>query len=421
MLTNTEKQQQLEMILAEIESAKVSERTQETLRSILMADSNGGKLYKYRAVNKYSLDSIRSQSLFCSKASSFNDPFDCRIGVDFHSLVEAEYGRELEQIDKLLVKYLQFYRGSAMLSGFSDTEQRLFQEWRKSEKLNEALEIASSEDLDSEEKQGQYLLNHFGVILDIIRPIIADTGLRQSFSMIEEMLPKLIANMSPNGILKLSDEPFNFIEYAKANGIEDDTDEIGFIIALNWHLNLAPIERADEAGVTLSRLGDRLAKVLDDTFYIGCLCTDYKNRLMWSHYADSHRGFCIEYDFSQAPDKLLPLPVVYSNMRPKIPWEAVINKTAETMSAANRAFIMTLLTKDDAWEYEHEWRMIISSEMEQNLKMPPITCIYLGAQCSEENKTAIMEIAAEKSIPVKKMVIDRGEFALHAEAITGIE
>lgn len=53
--------------------------------------------------------------------------------------------------------------------------------------------------------------------------------------------------------------------------------------------------------------------------------------------------------------------------------------------------------------------------------MPPISCIYLGAQCPLENETVIKESAERKSIPVKKMVIDRGEFALHAESITGIE
>ena len=83
------------------------------------------------------------------------------------------------------------------------------------------------------------------------------------------------------------------------------------------------------------------------------------------------------------------------------------------MKAADRAFAMTLLTKDEAWAYEHEWRLIIPSSGSQDFEMPPISCIYLGALCPPESKTAIMEIAARKSIPVKQMVVDRGEYELH--------
>ena len=72
---------------------------------------------------------------------------------------------------------------------------------------------------------------------------------------------------------------------------------------------------------------------------------------MWSHYADSHQGFCIEYDFSTVPDDLLPLPVIYTETRPKMPWKAALSMSSESMHEANRAFMMALLTKDEAWAY----------------------------------------------------------------------
>ena len=134
---------------------------------------------------------------------------------------------------------------------------------------------------------------------------------------------------------------------------------------------------------------------------------------MWSHYADCHKGFCIEYDFSQAPDDLLPLPVIYTNKRLQIPWRTAFQLNDETRAEANRVFMMALLTKDAVWEYEREWRLLVPSTMGQKQKMPPITCIYLGALCPPESKATIMEIAARKSIPVKQMVVDRGEYELH--------
>jgi hypothetical protein len=66
-------------------------------------------------------------------------------------------------------------------------------------------------------------------------------------------------------------------------------------------------------------------------------------------------------------------------------------------------------------QYENEWRILISAKDDPKLKMPPITCIYLGASIKESDKTIILEIAREKGIPVKQMTIDRGTFELHAK------
>ena len=52
---------------------------------------------------------------------------------------------------------------------------------------------------------------------------------------------------------------------------------------------------------------------------IACFCESIESVLMWSHYADSHKGFALEYDFR--PTLELPirnvalLPVVYSEER----------------------------------------------------------------------------------------------------------
>ena len=49
--------------------------------------------------------------------------------------------------------------------------------------------------------------------------------------------------------------------------------------------------------------------------------------------------------------------------------------------------------------------------------MPPISCIYLGANIENDNKIKIMNIAKKFNIPVKQMTIDRGKYALHAKDI----
>lgn len=86
---------------------------------------------------------------------------------------------------------------------------------------------------------------------------------------------------------------------------------------------------------------------------IGVLClTEQKdNLLMWSHYADSHRGFCVKFDTSDsyfdarrgARDEFYHLrEVKYLSERPK--------KALSKMSG-----IDLLLAKSDVWAYEKEW------------------------------------------------------------------
>jgi hypothetical protein len=87
---------------------------------------------------------------------------------------------------------------------------------------------------------------------------------------------------------------------------------------------------------------------------IGVLCLTEKkdNLLMWSHYADSHKGFCIKFNTSHKffnkkrteNDEFYHLrEVVYLEKRP--------NKTMSNMSGVD-----LLLQKSNIWAYEKEWR-----------------------------------------------------------------
>ena len=218
-------------------------------------------------------------------------------------------------------------------------------------------------------------------------------------------------------MLHVSKEDSTIQDFAIANGITEDADEIELTMLLSNKINP---ELADATVDVRKLLDDWEQKVSGRTaelFLIGCLCTSYKNRLMWSHYADSHKGFCVEYDFSE-PSKdvldVLPLPVVYSEQRPLIPWAAAFEKTPENMENTWRQLIKGLLTKDSEWSYENEWRVFINASESAELKMPPISCIYLGASIAKGDRNKVLDIARRKHIPVKQMKVDRGQYDLHA-------
>jgi hypothetical protein len=76
-----------------------------------------------------------------------------------------------------------------------------------------------------------------------------------------------------------------------------------------------------------------------------CFTTDPLSELMWSHYANSAKGVCLEFSFRNSPEILnRNIPVHYSNNRILVETEM------------NRA--KALFQKRTAWRYEKEWRVL---------------------------------------------------------------
>ena len=53
-----------------------SEDLQKELHNLLIRDTNGGKLYKYRAVNENNITCLKEGTMYCPTPDKFNDPFD---------------------------------------------------------------------------------------------------------------------------------------------------------------------------------------------------------------------------------------------------------------------------------------------------------------------------------------------------------
>ncbi|WP_428851637.1 DUF2971 domain-containing protein [Imbroritus primus] len=80
----------------------------------------------------------------------------------------------------------------------------------------------------------------------------------------------------------------------------------------------------------------------------GVFCTSKDNThpLMWSHYADNHRGVCIGFS-ALMPPLALAQPVIYSPTRPVLKF----GNNPDEISKA-------LCHKADFWQYEREYRVI---------------------------------------------------------------
>lgn len=392
---------------------------QRQLHTFLLRDTNGGKLYKYRSFDNdgYALKNLQEGTLHCSKADAFNDPFDCKIGVTFQSLYAAKYETEFDEVGKVLEKYIKVAQGESQIEDCSVDEQRVINKLLASTVLNDFF-INSDNKAESEEELALLLTNNYFVVVELMQIVLSDEAFRASLGICADMLPRMLERVSPEGMLLISSEDASFEDYVRANGVVEDTDEIGLTMLLSQKLYPEYNGAVENLQNLLDEMDSKLAEKMKNLFLVGCLCTSYKNRLMWSHYADSHKGFCIEYDFSEPEDEILsklPLPVVYSEKRPSVPWKAAIEKSEENMEEAYAEIMMGLLTKDNEWEYENEWRILIGATEDSELVMPKVSCIYLGASIEKENRDKVIAIAKERNIPVKQMKVDRGAYDLHAE------
>lgn len=421
MVSSEEKRKCVENIIELSEKEETKIVAFKNLYQLLLKDTINGKLYKYRSFDKngYALVNLNDGTLHCSKPSEFNDPFDCKIGITFNSIFKAKYEAEFDAMMGIFNEFLSVIRNESDINNYSDDVRRLVIKLKNNNAIMEFIKTNGSKKL-SEQQMAEVLKDNANVILELLKVFLEDDYFKDTLGICSKMMPQLVERISPTGMLVLSDENATYEDFAKANGVFADADEIELTMLLSEKINpdLANV-RADVMNLIDNKDSQINAKLID-LFLVGCLCSDYKNRLMWSHYADSHKGFCVEYDYNDlTEDEMasLPLPIVYSKERPLLPWKAALDNTPENISEATAQITLGLLTKDDEWRYENEWRILVSSKGSTEFRMPKISCIYLGVAISDENKAKILEIAKRKNILVKQMKIDRGIYDLHATTI----
>lgn len=84
MLSNAQKKRKLKAILQKLSINQENDNVTLALQKLLMDDC-GGKLYKYLPIKEYTIPSLENNILHISAPTTFNDPFDCKIGIDIQS------------------------------------------------------------------------------------------------------------------------------------------------------------------------------------------------------------------------------------------------------------------------------------------------------------------------------------------------
>jgi len=170
-----------------------------------------------------------------------------------------------------------------------------------------------------------------------------------------------------------------------------------------------------------------MVKSLQQHSYIGCFTEINDCPLMWGHYADSHKGFCLEYDLSSNPfchenfsfnadcHKHL-FPVLYSRERycaEEFAMQQVNRIMGKHQPLSDVLFWFKAYTnKAINWGYEKEWRVIVIPQEIENitnerffLPLRP-RAIYYGLRFEEQSedvRSIIRELAKSKGLHQYKM------------------
>jgi hypothetical protein len=134
-----------------------------------------------------------------------------------------------------------------------------------------------------------------------------------------------------------------------------------------------------------------------------CLSEICNNVMMYSHYADSHQGICLEFLVSGDPFYDILEAVTYNEKIPVFhPFNADLNLQRKELPT------IQLLTKSWTWSYEEEWRIIKDGPDPMLYKFPPdlLSSIIFGCRTSSDDKLLIKRLIENRvpSIQLKEAI-----------------
>lgn len=364
-----------------------------TNRNLIIIDNRTGKqisnmkkniptsLFKYRAINEYSLSNLENETLWLTSADKFNDPYDSSLYLSLDRNLSRLPLVETVISKNMYTKYKDF-------SELIDFEKQLKPHIRQLFKSHPPEEI---------------------------RDIIANLKIEvvRNFSYMRLIAQKEIKSIDIDNIDRNEKDLLRACDmlYKQTfliNSKENTLDLIKSCDAISEKISSIFAEKIQEINYNYNKIAKKR--------YLICSLSEVNDSiLMWSHYADNHAGFVMEYDFKEAIDIREKLhKVTYDNN--------IYQSTGLLESyllfgiSKPEIFLPPALYKSKAWEYEKEWRIVEISNCDNispyNKKVPKVKAIYLGVNVSPENEERIMKIASYKKIPVYKMIPSQSEHML---------
>ena len=167
-------------------------------------------------------------------------------------------------------------------------------------------------------------------------------------------------------------------------------------------------------------LGEHLYKKYSN-FGVFSVSTKKDNILMWSHYANSHQGFCVGFNLlnitrhtqSDQKNSFIHLEVAYQKKYP----ELIPN--LENLNINN--MFSQFMTKSILWKYEKEWRILTPNKANFPFQVnnDSFNEIILGMRISKANKEEILEVVKRKfpNVKIYQAFKSHDKFKLNLERV----
>ncbi|SHI86706.1 Protein of unknown function [Hymenobacter daecheongensis DSM 21074] len=150
------------------------------------------------------------------------------------------------------------------------------------------------------------------------------------------------------------------------------------------------IDFTTTASIKPIRKPERLFRERINNIGVCCFSRNNSSILMWSHYANSHRGFCLEF-ISDIPDGIHPLDVHYTSDFQTLNFHLFADDSIANM----------IYTKSSQWAYEEELRLLGTNlknneQRKMSFNKSSLKSVYLGVNCELSTLDKIKEILSHK-------------------------
>lgn len=395
-----------------------------------------GKLYKYCPVNdiqadledrQYSIENLENSIVYMSRIKNFNDPFDTFISFSIDDIIqsfipllmEGNLGIEVDEatkhvlpsvfnlvmapqqktpknnsITKHLVACIEKHPG--ILTGTEDPNLL----------LPDLLTSLSADLLNGKISQDE--LDAFSSIAENPNVLLAE--LLKEFIDSPSLLEKSGVSINEGDLTKVRE-----VIDGKSPEIENARQEY--------------LEAVDSIKPELVTAINKVRETVNEKYFVTCFSTNATNALMWAHYANKHKGFCVEYDLEKTQDFDLLVnlhPVIYSKKRASVPTSLfdlseLDNIKISTSNISTADLLCALLTKSRVWDYEDEWRLLLHDKVEGlhecKFEINCIGKVILGCQIEKQHEEKIAAICKKKGYHLSKMKLDDYEYKLHENII----
>lgn len=152
-----------------------------------------------------------------------------------------------------------------------------------------------------------------------------------------------------------------------------------------------------------------------ESFGVYSMSFDVNNELLWSYYANEHKGFCIEYELELLRE--LPIPDSYANVIQMNYQDELPNLHFKFSDNIHEVVYIMHGYKSKRWKHEREIRIISDKLGLVDIKERAVTGIYFGLRMPESDKELIKNSLKGRDFKYYQMKLKPNSYLLEVELI----